>query len=146
MKTTIKQQSYRPTESKYKGGAHEMFVTYELDQRTRGGGRTPYPKVKRVYIAGVIKDWKAGTFQRRSGREVHGVQIEYERSRARYHREGYKAKRGQTDYRVAPAAVGSTMQQFTQVVEIPKRAQNVHFYKDRARLPHRYRHAVQHVR
>ena len=146
MKTTASQQSYRPTESKYKGGAREMFVTYEIEQRTRGGGRTPYPKVKRVYIAGDVKDWKAGTFQKRSGRTVRGVQIEYEQSRARYHREGFKAKRGQTEYRVAPAAVGSTTQQFTEVVEIPKSAKNVHFYKNRARLPQRYRHAVQHVR
>ena len=61
-------------------------------------------------------------------------------------REGFKAKRGQTEYRVAPAAVGSTTQQFTEVVEIPKSAKNVHFYKNRARLPQRYRHAVQHVR
>ena len=28
---------YRTTESKYKGGAHENYVTYDLQQRTRGG-------------------------------------------------------------------------------------------------------------
>jgi hypothetical protein len=58
-----------------------------------GGGHAPYPKVKRVCIASDLKDWKAGTFQKRSGRELHGVQIKYEQSRARYHREGYKARR-----------------------------------------------------
>jgi len=56
MTTTTKQRSYRPTESKYKGGAHDMFVTYDLDERTRGGGTATYPKVKRVYIAGEVKD------------------------------------------------------------------------------------------
>ena len=46
---------YRPTESKYKGGAHEMYITYDLKQKTRGGESRLYPKVKRVYIAGDIK-------------------------------------------------------------------------------------------
>jgi hypothetical protein len=49
---------YRPTESRYKGGAQEMYVTYDLQQKTRGGGQALYPKVKRVYIAGEVKDWK----------------------------------------------------------------------------------------
>ena len=42
----------------------------------RGGGHALYPKVKRVYIAGDIKDCKAGTVQKRSGRQVRGVRIE----------------------------------------------------------------------
>src|SRR5271157_5536354 len=75
---------YRPTESKYKGGAHDMFVTYDLDERTRGGDTTTYPKVKRVYIAGEVKDWIAGAVRKRTGREVPGVRIEYEQSRKRY--------------------------------------------------------------
>jgi hypothetical protein len=28
---------YRSTESKHKGSAHEMYVTYDLEQKTRGG-------------------------------------------------------------------------------------------------------------
>ena len=28
---------YTPTEAKYKGGAQEMHVTYDLPQETRGG-------------------------------------------------------------------------------------------------------------
>jgi hypothetical protein len=47
MKTTANDQRYRATESKYKGGAHEMYVTYDLEQRTRSGSAI-YPKVKRV--------------------------------------------------------------------------------------------------
>ena len=35
--TAATHQDYRSTESKYKGGAHEMYVTYDLEQRTRGG-------------------------------------------------------------------------------------------------------------
>src|SRR5260221_13677443 len=108
MSTTIGKHKYRPTESKYKGGAHEMYVTYDLDQKTRGGGSATYPKIKRVYIAGDVKDWKTGTVRKRSGRAVHGVRIEYEQSRKRYHREGYAAERGGTAYQVAPASVGAT--------------------------------------
>jgi hypothetical protein len=144
--TTTSQHRYRPTESKFKGGAHEMYVTYDLEQKTRGGGSAVYPKVKRVYIAGDVKDWKAGTVQKRTGREVHGVRIEYEQSRQRYHRKGYTAERGATAYAVAPASVGSTSQKFVQVVEIPRAARNVHFYGRSAQLPEKYRHALQHVR
>ena len=38
MTTATSQHHYRPTESKYKGGAQEMYVTYDLEQKTRGGG------------------------------------------------------------------------------------------------------------
>jgi hypothetical protein len=144
--TTNTKSHYRPTESKYKGGAHEMFVTYDLQQKTRGGGSATYPKVKRVYIAGDVKDWKAGTVQKRTGRQVRGVRIEYEQSRSRYRRKGFTAERCQTEYKVAPASVGSTSQRFTQVVEVPRDAHNVHFYTDRGGLPEKYRHALQHVR
>jgi hypothetical protein len=143
---TTKKDAYRPTESKYKGGAHEMFVTYDLEQKTRGGGHASYPKVKRVYIAGDVKDWKAGTVRKRTGREVHGVRIEYEQGRRRYHRQGFTAERGETEYQVSPASVGAASQTFVQVVEVPEEARNVRFYTDRGGLPDKYRHALQHVR
>src|SRR5689334_19774172 len=50
--TAATKSSYRPTEAKYKGGAQEMYVTYDLPQATRSGDGALYPKVKRVYIAG----------------------------------------------------------------------------------------------
>jgi hypothetical protein len=146
MTTTANQHRYRPTESKYKGGAHEMYVTYDLDQKTRGGGHATYPKVKRVYIAGDVKDWKAGAVRKRTGRQVHGVRIEYEQSRQRYHRKGFEAERGETAYKVAPASVGATSQRFVQVVEVPEEARNVRFYSDVSRVPAKYRHALQDVR
>src|ERR687884_2017750 len=90
--------TYRPTESKYKGGAQEMYVTYDLQQKTRGGDEKFYPKVKRVYIAGDVKDWKTGTMKKRSGKTVHGVAIEYEQSRKGFQRKPFTAKRGQTRY------------------------------------------------
>ena len=89
-------QTYKTTESKYKGGAEEMYVTYDLWQETRGDGRALYPKVKRVYIAGRVKDWHAGTFAKRTGKHVHGVKIEYEQSRTAYARKGYTVTRGST--------------------------------------------------
>jgi hypothetical protein len=144
--TTTRKAGYHPTESKSKGGASEMYITYDLEQRTRGGGSATYPKVKRVYIAGDVKDCKMGQVRKKSGREVHGVRIEYERSRARYHREGYTAERGETSYEVAPASVGTTSQRFAQVAELPEAARNVHFYMDSRAMPDKYRHALQHVR
>ena len=87
-------KAYRPTQSKYKGGAH----TCDLDQRTRGGQRALYPKVKRVYIAGNVKDWKTGILRNKLGREGHGVRIEYEHTRRGYRRQGYTAHRGETEY------------------------------------------------
>src|SRR5438105_3608984 len=94
---------YHPTESKYKGGAHQMYVTYDLEQRTRGARTAIYPKVKRVYIAGDIKGWNAGSVRKRTGREVNGVQIEYEQTRQRYRRKAYTAQRGRT-YAGGPAS------------------------------------------
>src|ERR1051326_5715674 len=108
MPATTTRRRYRPTESKYKGGAHEMYVTYDLEQKTRGGGSAIYPKVKRVYIAGDVKNWQAGRVRKKSGREVHGVRVEYEQSRAGYRRQGYRAARAETGYEVGPARVGST--------------------------------------
>ena len=137
---------YRPTESKYKGGAHQMYVTYDLEQRTRGAQTAVYPKVKRVYIAGEIKGWNAGAVQKRTGREVHGVRIEYEQNRQGYRRKAYGAHRGRTDYTVGLASVGSTAQRFVQVVEVPQRARNVHFYPQHAEVPAKYREALQRIR
>jgi hypothetical protein len=146
MTTTTKKRGYRPTEAKYKGGAHEMYVTYDLQQRTRGGGSAAMPKVKRVYIAGDVKGWKAGHVRKKSGKEVRGVRIEYEQSRTRHRRKGYTAARGETTYPVAPASVPGTSQRFAQVVEVPEAARNVRFHTDAGGLPEKYRHALQHVR
>lgn len=145
MESATGKRKYRPTESKYKGGAKEMYITYELEQRTRSGTAT-YPKVKRVYIAGNVTDWKAGTVQKRTGRKVRGVRIEYEQSRARYRRRAYKAERGGDSYEVSPASIGTTSQRFVQVVEVPEAAHDVQFHPDASDVPQRYRHAIQHVR
>lgn len=137
---------YRATESKYKGGAAEMFVTYDIQQKTQGNKSAEYPKVKRVYIAGKVRQWKAGTVTKRSGRKVHGVSVEYQQTRRGYRRKAFAAKRGKTTYKVAPATVKPTAQNFTKVVEIPKGARNVHFYLTATSLPKKYRSALQSVR
>lgn len=85
---------YRPTETKLKGGAEQMYITYDLWQETRGDGRALYPKVRRVYIAGKVKGWQIGTFEKRSGKQVPGVKIVYEQSRSGHVRKGYTARRG----------------------------------------------------
>ena len=143
---TTSRRTYRPTESKYKGGAHDMYITYDLEQKTRSGGTAIYPKVKRVYVAGEVKDWKTGRFTKKSGREVHGVRIEYEQSRTWHARKGFTGHRGETSYEVTPATVGRSSQRFVQIVEIPEAARNVGFYTKTADLPEPYRGALQDVR
>ncbi len=123
-----------------------MYVTYDLEQRTRGGRSAIYPKVKRVYIAGDVKDWKKGTAKKRSGREVYGVLIDYEQTRKSYRRKAYTAERGGAGYKVSPASVGATSMRFTQVVEVPEEARNIRFHVDASKLPAKYRQALQNVR
>jgi hypothetical protein len=144
--TAIAQKGYRFTESKYKGGAHEMYVTYDLKQQTRGEQHAVYPKVKRVYVSGNVMDWKTGIVRNKLGRQVHGVRIEYEQTRRGYRRQGYATRRGEAEYSAPAATVGAATQRFAQVVEIPASARNVHFYTDHAELPARYREALQRVR
>jgi hypothetical protein len=143
--TTAQKSTYRSTESKYKGGASEMYITYDLQQATRGGGTTVLPKVKRIYIAGDVKGWDLGDFRKRSGREVHGMRIEYEQSRRPYRRGAYTATRGQTEIEVPASGVASATQRFAQVVELPRRARNIQFHTTKD-LPDPYRHARQRVR
>jgi hypothetical protein len=137
-------QHYKTTESKYKGGAEEMYVTYDLWQATRGQRPALYPRVKRVYIAGHVKDWHVGTFTKRTGKTVHGVKINYEQSRTGYTRQGYTATRGATRYDVSPTQVREGKSHFTQIVEVPAAAQNVQLHT--AELPQQYRQALQDVR
>jgi hypothetical protein len=137
---------YRATDSRGKGGAAEMFVTYDLQQKTPGDKNAEYPKVKRVYVSGKVRHWKAGMVTKRSGRKVHGVAVEYEQTRRGYHRKAFSVKRGKKTYKVAPATVKPTAQNFTKVVEIPKNARNVHFYMTANSLPKKYRSALQTVR
>ncbi len=123
-----------------------MYVTYDEKQQTRSGRMAVYPKVKRVYIAGNVKDWKLGDVRKRTGRTVHGVRIEYTQNRSGFHRRQYTAHRGRTTYEVKPATIGRTSQKFTKVVEVPKDAERVHFYKDADRLPAKYKSAIQNVK
>jgi hypothetical protein len=125
--------AYRETESKYKGGAEERYVTYDLKQKGANGQPQVLPKVKRVYIAGEVQHWDVGNFEMRSGRTAHGVRIEYEQSR-----KGYTRTRAGEESHVPPG-----MSLFTKVVEVPDRAINVAFHSE---LPERYRSALQDVR
>lgn len=139
-------EDYRPTESKYKGGAKEMYVTYDLEQETRGEKTAFYPKVKRVYIAGDVLGWQVGTFEKKSGRTVYGMKIEYKQSRAGYERSSYTAQRSDTgtEYEVPPSKVEERATEFSQIVELPEDAKNVDFHTDQ--LPAKYQDALQDVR
>lgn len=146
MSTTSAENRYHSTESKYKGSADEMYITYDIEQKTRGKESAQYPKVQRIYIAGKVKRWKTGKLTNRMGRKVNGVAVEYEQTRSGYHRKAFTAKRGGTTYRVAPATVKGTSQSFTKVVEVPKEARNVHLYTTANSLPQRYKSALQTVK
>ena len=130
MAVEIKNHRYRPTESQFKGIADEMYVSYDLEQRTRGDGHALYPKVKWIYIAGDVQGWTVGEVKKRSGRIVYGVTIEYQQSRSGYNRRGCIARRGQTSYRVQPTRVKASSQIYRKVVVIPRAAQNVCFYSE----------------
>ena len=67
---------------------------------TRGTQNAIYHKVKRVYITGEVTDWRTGLIREKTGREVHGLRIEYERNRKGYRRREYAAHRGETKYLV----------------------------------------------
>ena len=136
--------AYKATETRYKGGAKDMFVTYDISQMTRGGHNATYHKVKRVYIAGTVKTWHLGTFSNRAGRPVHGIKIEYEQRRAGYSRKPYGARRGSTTYRVSPARVSRGVSNFSKIVEVPPAARNIRFH--RGNLPRQYQSALQAVR
>jgi hypothetical protein len=135
---------YKTTESKYKGGAREMYITYDLWQTTRGERPALYPKVKRVYIAGEVEDWRVGIFEKRTGKKVHGVKLNYAQSRARHTRQGYTATRGDTRYRIPPTQMKESKTRFSKIVEVPEAAQNVRFHA--GELPPHYRQALQAVR
>lgn len=137
---------YQSTESKYKGGTKEMYVTYDLEQATRGEGTASYPKVKRVYIAGEVTGWDVGHFEKQSGAKVFGVKVEYEQVREGYRRSGYTAERSDTgtEYRVKPTRVEESSAQFSQVIELPEKADNIQFRE--GDLPGKYRSALQDVR
>jgi len=142
--TTPQAHHYKSTESQYKGGAQDMYVTYDESQATRSGAHAAYAKVKRVYISGQVTSWHVGTFLNRAGRRVHGVKIEYQQSRRGYARQAHPAQRGGTAYKVAGAKVGAGRAHFAKVVEVPEGAHNVHFY--RGKLPSKYQEALQRVR
>jgi hypothetical protein len=57
-----------------------------------------YHKVKRVYIAGDVRDWRTGLVRKKTGREVHGLRVEYEQTRRGYRQRGYAARWGETKY------------------------------------------------
>jgi hypothetical protein len=44
MTNPMTKRRYRSTEAKYKGGAQEMYVTYDLHQKTRGAQSPPIIK------------------------------------------------------------------------------------------------------
>jgi len=93
-----------------------------------------------------VKDWKTGVVRKKTGREVHGVRIEYEQSRKGYQRGDTRRTEVRRNIAYSPQPSKRAPDVFAQVVEIAKRARNVRFYSDHAELPVEYRQALQRVR
>lgn len=72
--------------------------------------------------------------------------INNRQTRSRYHRKEYSGMRGQTRYHVGPTPVKASSQTYRKTVDLPEKAQNVHFYTDVSKLPEKYRQALQNVR
>jgi hypothetical protein len=142
----VHETTYRPTQSKYKGGAHVMFITYDLEQSNRAGRRVTRPRAKRVYIAGEVKGWQEGDFRKRTGRTIHGVRVEYEQSRKSNPRRAHTAARDEQSGSAPETEARAAWERFAELVELPVRARNVRFYTSRRDLPEVYRQAVQRVR
>jgi hypothetical protein len=68
MTTAATNRRYRSTESKYKGGAHEMYVTYDLEQKT-AADKAPYT----TKSSGYISPAKSGIGERGSFGKRRGV-------------------------------------------------------------------------
>jgi hypothetical protein len=105
----------------------EMYITYELAQRTRGGGSAIFPRVKRVYIPGDVVEWGVGRFRKRSGRMVHGVRITYRMRDGAAPEEPRKAPRSTTN--TAGGDTSAPARRFTQVIDLPDAARNVQLHE-----------------
>ncbi len=120
----------------------EMYITYDLAQRTRGGGTAIYPKVKRVYIPGDIVEWAVGRFRKRSGRVVYGVKITYQVRDESAQRAGPNG-RTLVDAR-SSARPGPAARRYTQVIDLPDAARSVQLLE--ARRPGRSPGSIRSIR
>ena len=146
MAVETRNHRYRPTVSQFKGGVDEMYVIYDMDQKSRGGGHAIYPKVRRVYIAGDVQSWTVGEVKKRSGRLVYSVTVSDHIGRRGLPAQGVYGQSGPDQLQGSPASVKASSQIIRKIVEVPRDAQNVHFYQDMKRLPEKYRQAFQDVR
>jgi hypothetical protein len=105
----------------------EMYITYDLAQRTRGGGSAVFPKVKRVYIPGDVVEWGVGRFRKRSGRMVHGVRITYRLRDGAPPDEPRKTPGGTS--KTTGGDTSTAARRFTQVIDLPDAARNVQLHE-----------------
>jgi hypothetical protein len=122
------QEAPRPQRRARDVADQEMYVTYDLAQRTRGGGTAIFPKVKRVYIPGDLVEWGVGHFRKRSGRPVYGVRITYEIGDEAAPAPARSIK-SDTPSRNRTSSKKPTARRFTQVVDLPSAARNVQLHE-----------------
>ncbi|RWJ04890.1 MAG: hypothetical protein EOR25_30050 [Mesorhizobium sp.] len=94
-------------------------------------------------MPGKVVGWQIGTFEKKSGRSVYGLKLEYQQSRKRYVRKAYKAKRGRISHEVPETKAAETTQSFTKIIEVPEIAKNIRL---REGLPKECAPARQNVR
>jgi hypothetical protein len=109
---------YKRSEERYAGGGMVKYVVYRSAQPSRGGRTRQRMRVKRLYFPADARDIeleRPGTYEKRTGRRVHGVAVRY-----RYQLAGGPARRGNTPYRLP-----ERWSERRQVVELPQGATDV---------------------
>lgn len=116
-----------------------FYVTYDIERKVSDHRLISQPKIKAVTISGTLKEYKIGEMTKQSGRQVRGICITYEKKRKSHHRQGFKAKRKGTVYKVASSKIPRTVQEISVIIEVPPKATNLHFYAGKKDIPSKYK-------
>ena len=106
---------YPPSQARYAGGGMVKYLVYHSPQPLRTGATQERTRVKRLYFPANAKDItvsKPGTFEKRTGKRVHGVTVHY-----RYRLGAARARRGETTYQLPERWADRE-----KVVELPEHA------------------------
>jgi len=122
-------------------GAHEMYVTYDVEDKSRGQSRVD-SVVKPIYVSGRVREWRASVARNRTGQDVYGVLIKLEQEHKSRRKKMYLVRGGRISP-ILPASVYRAVDSYTQMVELPVDARNVKVYESGAAMPLKYQRALQ---
>ena len=110
---------YPPRTERYACGGKVKYLIYRSPQPMRSGRVQERTRVKRLYFPANARDITVSrptTQEKRTGRQVHGVEVRYQARLS-----GAEAHRGTTIYQLPERWV-----QRSKVVELPRDAKDVH--------------------